>query len=123
MILSTPAADSVFVNDAEAGSSLAGVENAGLGAGDGVNEFAGQGGDTAHALQEVQDHALAGKNHAGVVANDSDGLTFAKTHAIEDLRVAGDFVVRSDRAVECGVDIENAWQCSRCPPECTPAWR
>ena len=93
---------------AQAGRGLARVENARLGAGHGFHELAGQGGDAAHALQKIQDHALAGKNHARIVPDDRDRLSRVQAHAVENFGMRGDFVVRSDSAVERGVNIENA---------------
>src|SRR5208337_1519164 len=108
VILSATAADGILVDHAQAGSSLAGIEDARFRAGDRFHELAGQSGDAAHALQKIQDDALTRENHAPIVANHGDGLTFVKTHAIENFGMGGDFVVRSDSAIEGGVDIEDA---------------
>ncbi len=108
MILTAAAAYGVFVDHAQAGSGFASIENAGFRAGDGIDELAGHGGDAAHALHEIQDDALTGKNHARVVADDGDGLTFVQTHTIENFGMRGDFVMRSDGAIEGGVNVEDA---------------
>src|SRR5271170_1281459 len=72
VILSAAAAHRIFVDYAQAGCGLAGVENAGLGAGNGIDELASQSGNAAHALQEIQDYALARENDARVVPDHGD---------------------------------------------------
>ena len=94
VILAATAADAVFVEHAETGHGLAGVEDARLRAVDSFDEFASGGGDAAHALEKIQDHALTGEDDTGVVTDDGDRLAFAQVHAIENLRMAGDFVMR-----------------------------
>ena len=84
MILAAAAAYGIFVDDAQAGSGLACIKNAGFGTGDGVDELASRGGDAAHALEKIQDDALTGEKDACVVADDGDGLAFVETHAIEN---------------------------------------
>ena len=108
MILAAAAAYGVFVDHPQAGSGLARIKNAGFGTGDGIDELASRGGDAAHALEKIQDDAFAGEQHARVVADDGDGLAFVQTHAIENLGMGGDFVVRGDGAIEGGVNIEDA---------------
>jgi len=108
VILAAAAAHSVFVDHAQSRGGFSGVENARFGAGDGLDKLAGQGCDSTHALQEIQNDALAGKNDAGIVLDHSNRLPFMEANAIEDLRMRGDFVVRRYGAIERGVDIENA---------------
>ena len=84
MILAAAATDGVLVEDAQAGRGLASIENTNARAGDGVDEFARDGGDAGHALEEIQNHALAGENDARVVANDRNLLAGIHTHAVED---------------------------------------
>ncbi len=108
VILSAAAAHRVLVDHAQAGSGLAGVENARLRAGDRIHKLARQGGDSAHALQKIQDHALARKNHSRIVPDHRDRLALVQPHAIENFGMRGHFVVRSHRAVERRIDIENA---------------
>jgi hypothetical protein len=50
---------------AVAGSGFAGVENAAVGVGDGVGEFASEGGDAGEALEEVEGDAFASEEEAG----------------------------------------------------------
>jgi len=42
------------------------------------------------------------------VADDGNGLSAVQAHAVENLGMAGDLVMRDYRAVERGIDIENA---------------
>ena len=53
MILSSAAAYRVLIDHAQAGCGLARIQNARLGARDLFHEFASQGRDSAHALQEI----------------------------------------------------------------------
>ena len=108
VILSPAATHRIFVDHAQARRGFAGIENSRLGARDGIHKLAGQRGDPAHALQEIQNHALAGKNHARVVPDDRDRLPFVQAHSIENLGMGGDFVVGCHRAIERRVNIENA---------------
>ena len=108
VILPSAAADGVFVDHAQAGRGLASIENAGLGAGNCVDKFAGQSGDAAHPLQKIEHHSFARQDHASVVLDDGDGLAFVQTHAIENFVVGSDLVVRGDGSVERGVDVEDA---------------
>ena len=54
-----------FFQRAQAGGGLAGIEDAAAGARHGVGELAGQRGDAAQALQEIERHALALEQQAG----------------------------------------------------------
>ena len=74
----------------------------------GVHKLAGQRGDSAQALQKIQDHALAGKNHARVVPDHGDRLAVVQAHAIENFGMAGDLVVRDHGAIQRGIHVENA---------------
>ena len=75
---------------------------------DRFDKLARQRSDPAHALQEIQDHALAGKNHARIVPDHRDRLPFVQPHSVKNLRMGRDFVVRGDRTIERGVYIEDA---------------
>ncbi len=108
MILAAATADRVLVDNSQAGSGFARIENAGLRAGNRVDKFAGKGGDAAHALQKIKDHALAGKDHASVVLDYSDRLPLVQAHAVKYFVVGSHFVVRSDGAVEGGVNVKDA---------------
>ena len=103
-----PAAYGVFIEDAQARDGFTGVEDMGFRTFNLVHKLASQRGDAAHALHEVEDHTLARKNHASIVADDSSRLPGMHAHAIENFRMADDVVVRNDRAVECGIHIQNA---------------
>ncbi len=90
MVLAAAAADGVFVEQTQAGHGLSGIEHAGAGACRFGDEFARKSGDAAHALQQVQDDALAGKDRGRIVADHGNGLAFAHADAVKDLRVADD---------------------------------
>src|SRR5581483_8669493 len=107
VVLPTSAADGVFVDPAKAGNGFARVQNAGLGAGDGIHKSACVRRHATHALQEIQYDALAGENHARIVPDHRNGLPFVQSNAIENLRVSRDFVVGSHGAIECGINIQN----------------
>jgi hypothetical protein len=108
VILSAPAANRILVEHAQPRRSLARVENARPRAGDRFDERARQCRNAAHALQQVQDHPLAGENHPRIVADDSDRLSIVQPNTIKDFRVGGDFVVSRDRAVERSINIKDA---------------
>ena len=76
MILAATTTDRIFVDHAKPGNGLAGVENSNFRAGYLIDKLARDRGDAAHALQEIEDHAFAGEQHARVVANDSYRLIF-----------------------------------------------
>ncbi len=107
MILAAPAAHRVLVNGAQAWNGFARVQDASLGPVHGVHELPRQGCDAAHALQKIQDHALTGENHAGVMADHSNRLPLVQTHSVEDLRMAGDLVVGYDGSVDGGEYVED----------------
>src|ERR1700758_2586439 len=108
MILAAAAAHRIFVDHAQAGSSLARIENARSSSGHGFDKFARQGGDAAHALQKIQDDPFTRKNHPRIMSDHRYGLPFMQAHAIENLRMRRDFIVGSDRAVERRIYIENS---------------
>ena len=72
MVLSAAATHRVFVDDAQAGRGLSGIENAGFRAVHGFDKLAGDSRDATHALQEIQNHTLARKYNSGVMTNDRD---------------------------------------------------
>src|SRR5579872_6070685 len=59
-------------------------------------------------LEKIQNHALTGKNHAGVMADYGDLLAFLKTHAVENFTVDRHLIVRVDGGIELLINIENA---------------
>ena len=93
MVLPASATHRVFVQHAQAGHSLAGVQNSSLGSGDRVRKLASQRSNSAQSLQEIEDHSLTGKNHPGIVADHSDRLAVVQADAVKNFRMAGDFVV------------------------------
>ena len=56
--------DGVFVEEAQTGHGFAGVEDLSGGALDAADKFLREGGDAAHALEKIQDHALGGEERA-----------------------------------------------------------
>ena len=107
VILAAAAAHRVLVDDAQPGRCFARIKNARPRARDGFHKLAGHGGDPAHALQEIQDDALAGKNHPRIVLDHRHRLPRAQAHAVENFRMRRDFVMRSDRPVERGINVQN----------------
>jgi len=73
-----------------------------------IDKLAGDRGNSTQPLQEIQNHPLAGKNHAGVMTNDRYRLALVQAHPVENFGMSGDFIVRGDGAVEVGVDVKNA---------------
>ncbi len=112
------ALDRVFLKDAQAGDGLAGVEDAGMGALNGVNIGAGEGGDAAEVLHQVEDDALATEEYACVVADDGEDLARVHADAVEDFVMADDFKaglrlgmrveLRVRMGVETGKDFKQA---------------
>ena len=102
-----------LVEHTQPGSGLAGIQDRGLGSGDCIHIAAGEGGDAAHALHDVQDHALTGENHAGIMHDDRNGLSFAQAYTVENLGIAGDIGMRGDRPVQRGENIEHAWNATQ----------
>ena len=88
MVGAAAAAHRPLVEHAQSGRGLARIQNGCLGAGDRVHVLACQRGDAAHALHDVQDHALAGENHARIVHDDGNRLSLAQAHAIKDFGMA-----------------------------------
>ncbi len=108
MVVSAATADRVFIQQAHSRNGLARVENSRLRAADYIHVASRDGRDAAHALKQIQDHALAGKNHASIVANHGNRLSIVQTNAIEHLRMADDFMMSNDRFIQIAVDLENA---------------
>src|SRR5690348_4973910 len=108
MILSSAAADGVLVDRTEPRRRFARVENAGMSSRDGLHKLPREGSDATHTLQKIQDHTLAGTDHARIVTDDGDRLARPEPNSMENLRMRCDFIVRSDCAVESGINIKNA---------------
>jgi len=124
VILAAAAAHGVFVDHAQAGRGFASIEDTGVGAGDGVDEFAGV--RVAMPLMRWRKFRMTRsqrKKHARVVADDGDGLAFVQAHAIEDFGMRGDFVVRSGRRRRGRRKRRESARCCRCRRECNPVWR
>jgi len=108
VILSAAAAHSILVDHSQPRCGFARIENSRFRARDSVHELPREGSDSAHALYKVQDHALARKNHARIMTDHRDRLSFVQPYTVKDLGMRGHFVVRSHGAIERGVDIEDA---------------
>src|SRR5579864_569914 len=107
MILPASAAHAVLVNDSQAGHRLARIENSRLCPAHRFDELPRDGGYPAHALQEIQNHTLAGKYHPRIVPDDRHGLAWVQAHAVKHFWVARDFVMRDYSTVEGREYIEN----------------
>lgn len=64
--------DAVFVEEAEAGCGLAGVDDGGVGAFDRVDVFGGEGCDAAHSLEEVEGGSFGAEDCGGVAGDGGD---------------------------------------------------
>ena len=73
-----------------------------------VDVLAGEGGDAAHVLEQIEDDAFAGEKDAGVVADDRQRVALFDADAVEDLRVADDLVAAGGLGVVLGEDFEEA---------------
>src|SRR5579864_6493874 len=107
MILAAAAADRKLIEHAQPRGGFSRVQNSGFGPGNGCYKFPRERRDAAQPLQQIQDHALAGKNDPCIVANDGDRLALVQPHAIENFGMTGDLVMRNYSAIECGIDVEN----------------
>ena len=80
-------ADGVALGEAEAGGGFAGIEDGGVGAGDGGDDFdggAGHGGDAGEALEEVEGDALAAQDGVEGALDVGDGCAGGEGEAIHD---------------------------------------
>src|SRR5690349_8437687 len=100
MVLPASATDRVLIKGAQTRYGLPGIKDPGFRSGNRFHKVASQRGDSAHALQKVQDDALAGEQHPRIVADDGNRLTLVQTDSVENFRMCGDFVVGSDRPIE-----------------------
>src|SRR6202000_1982294 len=108
MVFTAAAAHGILIQHAQTRDCLARIEDVCLGARHLIHILPSHRGDAAHALHQVQDDALAGKNDAGIVANDGDGLALFDTHALEYFRMADDFKAATALLVETREDFEEA---------------
>src|SRR5256885_447005 len=93
MVLSPAATDSILIQRTQARNGFAGVQNARLGALDRLYILPRHGGNPAEPLQNVENHALAGKQRARIMPHHRDGLAFVQTHSIKDLSMTDDLSV------------------------------
>ncbi len=100
----------ILLQHAQAGYGLARVEHVGVGAVDGVHILAGQRGNAAQMLHQVQDHALTAQQHPRVVADDGQHAAIAHAHAVKDLGMADDLEagLRRGARVKPGIDLQKA---------------
>jgi hypothetical protein len=108
MVVAAAAAHGVFIEHAQSGDGLARIQDARLGAVNGVHELAGIGGDPAQPLQKIEDDALAAEQRARVVAHHGDGLAFVQAHAVKDLAVADHFRMADGILVKLLVNLQDA---------------
>src|ERR1700728_1165560 len=112
MVLAAAAGDGVFVQQAQPGHRLARVQHFRFGALHLVDVAARDGSDAAHALHQVEDDALAGKQNVCGRADDGNRLSPFDAHPIEDFRMMDDFVTDwirpSGRLTEAGIDVQKA---------------
>ena len=101
---------SVLFERPHAGDGFASIEHARVRALDRVCILARKRCDSAHVLQQVQNHALATQQHACVVANDGQHLAGMGANAVEDLGMAHDFEsgLGLGPGVESCVDLKDA---------------
>src|SRR5205814_5658903 len=107
VILASAATHRIFVQNTKSRRGFAGIENRSPGSRYSIHEFSRERCDPAQPLQEIQDHALAREHNARIVSDDRDLLSPMQPHAIENLRMAGDLVMRNYGAVEGSINIEN----------------
>src|SRR5579872_3648244 len=107
MILPATAADGKLIEHAQPRRGFSRIQNSRLGSGNGFYEFPRERSDPAEPLQQVEDHALAGKNHPRIVTDHSNRLTSVQPHPVENFGMTGDLVMRDYSAIECGIDVEN----------------
>src|SRR5580704_7601390 len=108
VVVSAAAAYRIFVEHAQSGRGFSRVQDARGSAGHYVDEFASKGGDATQPLHEIQNHALTGEHHAGVMPDNRHRLAFVQANSVENFGMSGDFVVRSDCAVEIRINVEDA---------------
>ena len=108
MVLAAPATDRVLVEYSHAGHGLAGVEHLHFRTLHLVDKSPRECRDSAHVLQQIENHALAGENDTGIVTNYGDRLPRPQTNAIEDLRMADDLEAPRLADVILGEDFEEA---------------
>ena len=110
MIRSPAAEHGVFFQHAQPRHGLARIQHARAGALDGVHVLPRPRRDAAQVLHQVQNHALATEQRAGVVTDDSQHLALMHAHAVEDLRMADDLeaCLRRSAPVEPRKNLQNA---------------
>src|SRR5581483_1774893 len=96
MVLPAAAAHGVFIDDAQPRGRFPRIENSRSRSRNCLNKFASERCYPAHPLKKVEYHPLAGEQHPSVVANHSHRLSRTQSHSIKNLRMRGDFIMRSD---------------------------
>src|SRR5207244_828895 len=107
MVLPAAATHRVFIDHPQPRDRLPGIEDSGFSAGHSLDELTCERCNSAHTLQEIQDHALARENHTSVVSDDRYGLPLVQANPVKNLRMSSHFVVRSHSSIQRSVDIED----------------
>src|SRR4051794_29567482 len=115
MVGAASAENRVLVERAQARNCFPGVEDVRLCSLNRIDILTGEGGDTAKVLHQIQDDTLATEQHASVMADDGKNLSFMDSYAVEDLRMADDFVarVRWRTGIQTGEDFKKARNCTQ----------
>src|SRR6266700_7811033 len=112
MTLPAAATHCVFIEHAQPRSGLSRVEDRCFRAAYGFDKLTRQCRDSTQPLQQVQNYALAGEDHPRIVPDHGDLLSAMQSHAVENLRMAGNFVMRDHCAIEHCEHVKNAGCCS-----------
>src|SRR5436305_9078950 len=107
MVLPAAATHRVFIDHPQPRDRLPGIEDSGFSAGHSLDELTCERCNSAHTLQEIQDHALARENHTSVVSDDRYGLPLVQANPVKNLRMSSHFVVRSHSPVQHRVNVEH----------------
>src|SRR5437867_7931847 len=107
MVLPAAATHRVFIDHPQPRDRLPGIEDSGFSAGHSLDELTCERCNSAHTLQEIQDHALAGQNHTSVVPDNGYGLPLVQTNPVKNFRMSSHLIMRSHSSVQHGVNVEN----------------
>src|ERR1700750_3343232 len=101
MVLAASAGDSVFIQQAQSGHSLAGVKNFRLSALHLVYIAAGNRSDAAHSLHQIEDYSFAGGGDLSGGTDDGNRLSALDPHSVEDLRMMYNLIANRIRTAGC----------------------
>jgi hypothetical protein len=110
VIGASAAEDGVFLENAHARNGLTGIEDACVRTFNGIDVFAGEGGDAAEMLEQVENHALGTEQDARVVADDGKDLAGMGADAVEHFAVVDNVeaIVGLWTGIEAGKNLEEA---------------